>query len=200
MKSGNIIFNSILAIAVIVLYILHFTAKPQGPVFVSASDSTILSSAQPFATAYVNGDSLLENYEYFKNAKKDFEAKTLRTEKQIEAKRGVLEREFANYQQTGASMTADQRAKVEESLMRKEQELRLFSENEAAKLQEEQNKFNEQLFDKVSDYLKEHTKDKSYKMVMNFTKGSGILYANDSLNITSEVLKGLNEQYKSKKK
>lgn len=199
MKSGNIIFNSILAIAVIVLYILHFTAKPQGPVFVSASDSTILS-AQPFATAYVNGDSLLENYEYFKNAKKDFEAKTLRTEKQIEAKRGVLEREFANYQQTGASMTPDQRAKVEESLMRKEQELRLFSENEGSKLQEEQNKFNEQLFDKVSDYLKEHTKDKSYKMVMNFTKGSGILYANDSLNITSEVLKGLNEQYKSKKK
>lgn len=113
MKSGNIIFNSIIAIAVIVLYVLHFTTKPQGPVFVNASDSTILS-AQPFATAYVNGDSLLENYEYFKNAKKEFEAKTLRTEKQIEAKRGVLEREFANYQQTGASMTADQRAKVEE--------------------------------------------------------------------------------------
>jgi outer membrane protein len=84
--------------------------------------------------------------------------------------------------------------------MRKEQDLRLFSENAAAKLQEDQSKFNEQLFDKVSKYLKEHTKEKSYKIVFNFTKGSGILYANDSLDITQEVLEGLNKQYKEKSK
>ena len=92
-------------------------------------------------------------------------------------------------------MTADQRAKIEENLMRKEQELRAFGENAANKLQEEQVKFNEKLFDKVSDYLKEHTKGKNYKIVMNYTKGTGILYANDSLDITNEVLEGLNAQY-----
>ncbi len=190
------LFNIVIAIAVVVLYILHFTAnKSQAPVFVNATDSTLM--AMPGINAvYVNGDSLLENYDYFKNAKKQFEAKTVRTEKEIEAKRSVLELEFTNYQKMASSMSAEQRARTEESLMRKEQELRLFGENAANKLQEEQNKFNEELFDKVSKYLKEHSKEKSYKVVFNFTKGAGILYADDSLNITNEVLEGLNREYK----
>lgn len=190
------IFNIIIAVAVVVLYVLHFTAnKSQAPVFINASDSTIM--AMPGLNAvYVNGDSLLENYDYFKNAKKQFEAKTLKTEKEIQAKTSVLELEFTNYQKMASSMSPEQRARTEESLMRKEQEIRLFSENAANKLQEEQSKFNEQLFDKVSKYLKEHAKEKSYKVVFNFTKGAGILYADDSLNITDEVLEGLNKEYK----
>ncbi len=195
MKKGNLIFNIIIAIAVVVLYILHFSTTSTSPVFTSALDSTHVVD-ESATTVYVNGDSLLENYDYFKKAKKDFEAKTARTENEIAGKRSVLEKDFANYQQQGASMTADQRAKIEEALMRKEQELRTYSESAAAKLQEEQVKFNEKLFDKVSAYLKEHTKGKKYKIVMNYTKGTGILYANDSLDITNEVLKGLNEQYK----
>lgn len=192
------LFHIIISLAVLVLYVLHFTAdKSQAPVFINASDSTLM--AMPGINAvYVNGDSLLENYEYFKNAKKQFEAKTVRTEKEIEAKRSVLELEFTNYQKMASSMSAEQRARTEESLMRKEQELRLFSENAANKLQEEQSKFNEELFDKVSKYLKEHSQEKSYKVVFNFTKGAGILYADDSLNITDEVLEGLNKAYRAK--
>ena len=199
MKHSNLIFNIILAIAVVVLYILHFSSPSATPVFTSTSDSTHVVDASA-ETVYVNGDSLLEKYEYFKKAKKDFEAKTARTENEITAKRTALEREFAAYQQQASGMSQDQRAKIEESLMRKEQELRTYSESAAAKLQEEQVSFNEKLFDKVSAYLKEHTKGKNYKIVMNYTKGTGILYANDSLDITNEVLRGLNEQYKSENK
>jgi outer membrane protein len=194
MKQGNLIFNIIIGIAVVVLYILHFSSPTASPVFTSTSDSTHVVD-ESATTVYVNGDSLLENYDYFKKAKKDFEAKTARTENEIAGKRSILEKDFANYQQQGSSMTTEQRAKIEEALMRKEQELRAYSESAATKLQEEQVKFNEKLFDKVSDYLKEHTKGKKYKIVMNYTKGTGILYANDSLDITNEVLKGLNEQY-----
>jgi len=195
MKPTNLIFNIIIVIAIVVLYILHFTTSSTSPVFTAGSDSTKVLDASA-QTVYVNGDSLLEKYDYFKKAKKDFEAKTARTEAEITAKRTALEREFAAYQQQGASLSQDQRAKIEENLMRKEQELRAFSENAASKLQDEQVKFNEKLFDKVSDYLKEHTKGKNYKIVMNYTKGTGILYANDSLDITNEVLEGLNAQFK----
>jgi Skp family chaperone for outer membrane proteins len=31
---------------------------------------------------------------------------------------------------------------------------------------------------------------------MNYAKGTGILFANDSLDITKDVLKGLNKAYK----
>lgn len=198
MKKSNLIFNVIVVIAIVILYVLHFTGNSNVPVFTSASDSSYVVDASA-QTVYVNGDSLLENYDYFKKAKKDFEAKTSRTENEISSKRTALEREFAAYQQQAAGLSTDQRAKIEESLMRKEQELRMFSESAAAKLQEEQVAFNEKLFDKVSAYLKVHTKGKNYKIVMNYTKGTGILFASDSLDITNEVLEGLNSEYKKEK-
>jgi outer membrane protein len=196
MKNISLVFNIVLAIAVAVLYYLHFSSGKKTTEIVSPA----LTSADAPATVYVNGDSLLNNYEYFKEIKKNFEAKTKRTENDIIAKRSALEKEFAAYQQNAASMTAEQRAKAEESLMLKEQQFRQLSENAGVKLQEEESKVNEELFNKVSAYLKEFSKDKKYKIVMNYTKGNAILFANDSLDITQDVLNGLNEQHKEEKK
>ena len=155
-----------------------------------------LSSTNAATTVYVNGDSLLNNYDYFIDAKKDFEAKTKQVENVIMAKRGVLEKEIGAYQQSAAGMSTEQRASVEESLMKKQEAFKQYSENASANLQDEQAKFNEALFDKVAAYLKEFSKDKKYKIVMNYAKGTGILFANDSLDITQDVLKGLNKAYK----
>ena len=112
------------------------------------------------------------------------------------AKRGVLEKEIGAYQQSAAGMSTEQRASVEESLMKKQEAFKQYSENASTNLQDEQVKFNEALFDKVAAYLKEFSKDKKYKIVMNYAKGTGILFANDSLDITQDVLKGLNKAYK----
>lgn len=196
MKRGNLIYQVILSIAVIVLFVLHFSNKSNNS---NTSDISIISDSTAVigdgsTTVFVNGDTLLEKYVFFKKAKKDFELKQTQTENDIKARQSALEREFAQYQQTGAGMTTEQRAKAEESLMRKEQSLREFSENAALKFQEEQAKFNEQLFDKVAAYLKEYCKEKNYKIVLNYTKGSTILYADESLDITNEVLEGLNEE------
>ncbi len=196
MKNTSLIFNIVLTIAVIILFVLHFTDKPN--VSNEVAISPALKSNNSPLTVYVNGDSLLNNYEFFKKSKKDFEDKGKRTENAILAKRSALEKEFNDYQQTASSMTPEQRARVEESLMKKEQDFKSYSESAAGKLQEEQDKFNEHLFDKVAAYLKEFSKGKNYKIVLNYTKGTGILFANDSLDITADVLKGLNEEYAKK--
>lgn len=197
MKKASLIYQVISGIAIVVLFVLHFSSNNTSDVANSLSlisDSTTVIG-EGSLTVYVNGDSLLEKYDYFKKAKKDFEIKSTRTENEIKSRQSALEREFAAYQQTAASMTTEQRAKTEENLMRKEQSLREFSEEAALKFQEEQNKFNEELFDKVASFLKEYCKNKNYKIVLNYTKGTTILYAHESLDITEEVLAGLNEEY-----
>ncbi len=196
MNRFNLIFQVVLAIAVVVLFVLHFSSKSANT---SANGITLLKDSTAVigtgdVTVYVNGDTLLENYVFFKKAKKDFEIKQTQTENEIKNRQSALEREFMQYQQTGASMTAEQRAKVEEGLMKKEQSLREYSENAALKFQEEQTKFNEKLFDKVADFLREYCKDKNYKIVLNYTKGSTMLYVDESLDITKEVLEGLNKE------
>lgn len=198
MKKANLIYQVFSAIAIIVLFVLHFRTEPTSDATKSLAlltdSNTVVGNGS--LTVYVNGDSLLEKYEYFKKAKKDFEIKSTRTENEIKSRQSSLEREFAAYQQSAAGMTNEQRAKAEETLLRKEQSLRQFSEDAAMKFQEEQNKFNEELFDKVADFLKDYCKDKNYKIVLNYTKGTTILYADESLDITDEVLAGLNEEYK----
>ena len=57
----------------------------------------------------------------------------------------------------------------------------------------------EVLYNKVAEYLKTYAKTKGYKMVLTYSKGnSAILFADESLDVTKEVIKGLNEAYAKK--
>ena len=43
--------------------------------------------------------------------------------------------------------------------------------------------------------LRDYGKAHNFQLVLTYQKGSGVLYANDSLNITEEIITGLNEAY-----
>ncbi|RZJ14130.1 MAG: OmpH family outer membrane protein, partial [Acinetobacter sp.] len=59
----------------------------------------------------------------------------------------------------------------------------------------------EALYNKIADYLKTYSKTKGYKMVLTYSKGnSAILFADETLDVTTPVLAGLNEAYLKDKK
>jgi len=150
---------------------------------------------------YVNSDSLLTKYEYFKDLKVKLDAKSKAAQTDLGSKQQAFQREVAQYQQQQSTLPADQRAATEERLSRKQQELQAYQQNAGAALQNEQATEQEKLYDKIADYLKIYAKDKGYKMVLTYQKGnSAILFADPSLDVTSEVIIGLNEGYKSDKK
>ncbi|OAQ40566.1 outer membrane chaperone Skp [Pedobacter psychrophilus] len=150
---------------------------------------------------YVNSDSLLTNYEYFKEIKSKFEGKSKTAESDLKDKGAAFQREVAAYQQAANTMSADQRAQTEQRLARKQQELQAYQQNAGSALQGEEAKENEKLYNKVAEYLKVHAKDKGYKMVLTYSKGnSAILFADESLDVTKEVIAGLNEAYKKDQK
>jgi len=98
-------------------------------------------------------------------------------------------------------MAADQRQATEQRLQRKNQELQAYQQNAGAQVQQEQASEQAKLYEKVAEFLKVYAKDKGYKMVMTYQKGnSGILYGDASLDITSDVVKKLNEAYAKDKK
>ncbi len=195
MKNLSLILNIVLLIAVGVLYFLHFRGHQE-----TTSVSSIKNSGNPIdieglTIAYVNSDSLLKNYDLFKDMEKKFNSKRdkLNTEYQNRAK--GLQTEISNYQQTAGNMTINQQRAVEEDLRRKQQNLMLYQEQLSQELMQDESNMNAQIYDKVSDYLKDYGKNKNLHLVLTYTKGSGVLYASDSLNITNEVITGLNQQY-----
>jgi len=150
---------------------------------------------------FVNSDSLLNNYEYFKETKAKFEAKSKKAQSDLTSKGTAFQREVAEYQKNAQNMSADQRAATEERLARKQQELAAFNQNASVALQSEEAEENEKLYNKVSDYLKTYAKNKGYKMVLTYSRGNPtVLYADTVLDVTKEVVSGLNEAYKKEKK
>jgi outer membrane protein len=167
------------------------TTKATGESAVSNKDQIV----------YVNSDSLLTKYEYFKDLKAKLDSKSKSAQADMGAKTQAFQREVAQYQQSQSTLPADQRAATEQRLARKQQELQAYQQNAGSALQNEQAVEQEKLYDKVADYLKDYAKTKGYKMVLTYSKGnSAILFADETLDITSEVITGLNDAYKADKK
>lgn len=150
---------------------------------------------------FVNSDSLLTKYEYFKSIKAKMESKTKAAESDYAAKQQAFQREIQQYQGQQNTLPADQRAATEQRLQRKGQELQAYQQNAGAALQNESAKENEILYNKIAEYLKGYAKTKGYKMVLTYSKGNpNILFADESLDVTNAVIDGLNEQYAKDKK
>ncbi|MBC8053688.1 MAG: OmpH family outer membrane protein [Sphingobacteriaceae bacterium] len=153
------------------------------------------------AIVYVNSDSLLENYTYFKDIRGRMESKSKKAQVDLTAKGNAFQREVTEYQQKAQTMSADERASQEQRLARKQQELATFNQNASSALANESAAENEKLYEKVAAYLKGYAKKKGYKMVLSYSKANPtVLFADESLDVTKDVVAGLNDAYKSDKK
>jgi outer membrane protein len=167
----------------------------------SANSKASSSANNSEAVVYVNSDSLLTNYDYFKAVQLTFQEKSKKAQADLTAKGAAFQREVAAYQQNAGSLSADQRASTEERLARKQQELATYNQNAGNALSNEEAVENEKLYNKVSEFLKVHAKAKGYKVVLTYSKSNpAVLYADQSLDITKEVVEGLNTEYKKDKK
>src|SRR5690242_7468865 len=117
------IITAILAVAVIVLFYLQFK-KPSSET-VTDTQTHVAGPTVPIASniVYVNSDSLLENYVFYKNKKAELESKQDQIKNHLEAESDKLQRDAAEYQERAAMMTDAERGKKEEELMMRQQSL-----------------------------------------------------------------------------
>jgi outer membrane protein len=156
------------------------------------------SSTQPSGRiVYVNTDTLLNNYDYYKDVVKEFQNKQFALENDLQKRSTSFQNEVSLFQRRiqAGGMTEEQAKSTQMALQKKEQDIMLFRDNAAGNLQEEQAKKTDQLLTNIQDYLKKYNKSDKYDMVIGYSKGGGVLYAKEDLDITQDVLKGLNEEY-----
>lgn len=164
-----------------------------------ASDTSLIAPASP-EIVYINSDSLLENYEYFKEIRANLEAKAQKAQDDLQSRSLAFQREIADYQQKAPTMSAAERQSTEERLARKQDELARHQQNASAAFAQDEADENEKLYTKITEYLKEHAQKNGYKYVLTYsTANPSVLYADSSLEITQEVLKALNEAYTKEK-
>ncbi len=199
MKNLSIVLNAVLFIAVAVLYFLHFTKTEveTGEESVSAADSLM---PEKLTIVYVMEDSLLSNYEYFQDISAQLDQRRQSLEQDYRSRAEGLQSEIANFQQNAGNMTMNQARAVEEDLMKKQQNLVRYQESLSQTLMQEEAEMNRKLFERVSGFLEEFATEKGYTVVMNYRPGNALLYGHDAMDVTREVVSGLNKAYEASKK
>ncbi len=178
-------------IAVIVLYIIQFSPKQ------SESSATPSSAPGTLKLAYINSDTVLKYYDYFKVTKDRLESKGKKLDQDLQSRAQSLQNDISAYQRNLSSMTIGQAKAVEDDLGKKQQNLRLYQQSLEQELVNEQAKINNELYSKVTEYLKKYASENGLEMVLKYDPSSDMLYGSGALDITQEVIKGLNEAFKA---
>lgn len=189
-NNTSLIWNIVLTLAVAVLFFLHFSGKPETAS--AAADGQVVAGRR---TVYVQVDSLLKNYDFFKETKKELENKNFQLENELNTKGKSLQNEVAFFQQKAQTMTPEQARSIEAQLMKKQQDLVAYRDQAAQALGQEEAKKNEQLYKNIRAYMEKYNKENGYEYVLGYSLGGGILFANPSLDVTQKIIDGLNKEH-----
>jgi len=210
-KNFSTILNVVLLIAVAVLYYLHFsnaTTPELADAAVTDSTATIKQvvkapkDIKASKIVFVNTDVLNENYALVKELTASIKSQQQSLDAKYQKKGAEFQQKYMEFQQKASQgqLSENQTLAAQQELEKGKAEL----DEMEAKLQSLMDKMqadNEIVLKNVMDYIEEYNKNSNYNYILAYSKNamSPVLLANDSLDITSEIVDGLNEQYKAKK-
>ncbi len=195
MKNLPIILNIILFALVGHLYYLNSkNAKP-------AHGQSIMPPASQAAgvrIAYIHADTLDAQYVWLKEQKAAIQARMSAAEKTLSAREEGLLREAEGLQKKfqEGNMTQAEAEKHQASLMQRGQKLEEEKMRLGKSLNEEQKKAFNDLYVNIEAKLKTLSSQIGYDYILSYSRGGQILLANDSLDITKQVLELLNAKDK----
>ncbi len=201
MKNLSLIFNGVLALAVIALFIIVFTKGNSTSVGGTTFTKEQIKAGK-LPVAYINVDSLLSNYQFAKDANESLIRKQEDSRLNINTKARQLQVEMGEFQkklEANAFLSRERAEQEQARLVRRQQELQELDGKLSQQIMQVQQKMSEQLRDTINAFLKEYNKDKKYEMIFSNTSSDNILFADKGYDITAEITKLLNERFKSKK-
>lgn len=160
-------------------------------------DQTSTTVKSNLSLAYVNSDSLATNYLYFEEVTGKLEEKKAKYEKEFANRATGLQRQIEDFQKTANNMTIAQARAVEEDLTRKQQNLQQYQQTLTQDLLKEEAKLNKELYETVAKYLENYGKENGLDFIFKHSTGGEIWYGDSSMDITAQVIEGLNNEYNS---
>jgi len=200
MKNLSLVFNVILGIAVAVLYYLHFSNPSAGVDSQKESKPKAISmpkiKLKSTPLVYVNADSLWENFTLVKQMRKEMEFEKKKFETKFEADYHKLESDYLALRDKAETLSQEEGMMKQQELMAREQKLTEFRQTESERLAKLEADKTDKIQKTITEYLTEQYSKSNYAYILGYSAGGGILFANDSLEITNEVVDGLNATLK----
>lgn len=151
--------------------------------------------------AYVDTDTIMAKYQYAIDLNEELLAYKDQQEKYYQQQMTQFQTDYNNYLQTGASLTLTQQQTKEAELKQRAEKMSTLEQELMAKVAERQLSENTKLLNAIFAFIREYNAaNQQFDVILRKSfNDTPVLYANPAMDITEEILAGLNEEYKSVK-
>ena len=146
---------------------------------------------------YVETGVLLERYDGMKTARMLIDAKNKEFSAGVDSLINLFQEDLKAYEKNRKKMSDKERELKEELLRVRQQQVGNYQQAMQKKAKESEQSLTQTQINRINEFLKSYGKAKGYKYILGANGSGNVVYAEDHLNITEDVLEGLNKQYKA---
>lgn len=197
MKKLPLILSIVALVGVIVLAIVNFSSPKQDEVKTEAVEV----SAEPGAIVYFDLDRVMNEYDMANDLLSVFESKANSINEEVTRRGTKLEKDVKAFQDkiNKGLLTQSVAERQSQTLSEQQANFQNYYNQKQQEIAEEQQVMMNQIADAINTFVNEFNAEKNYAMIIA-TQGSSILptpvvTGNAELDITDELLEGLNAAY-----
>jgi len=210
MNKVSLIVNVMLAAAVAVLFYLYASLKKNVEALGMQTGTTTLQTPATLSAgggdlkdakiAYLNIDTLDYKYEYIIDNSKEMRAREASLQSQYQSMVAKFQTDYQELQQAyQAGLRSEAELEKEKSRLEQMQYEIAAKEKQMQQLQEEVARKQGEMLKRVSSFIATFNNGR-YDYILAYTSNvSSVLYAKPGLDLTKEILAGLNAEYKASK-
>ncbi len=151
-------------------------------------------------TAYIDTSKLMDEYTEAKDVNEKYKNKSEEIGRKLEVEEANFKSDAAYFQKNAQANGQAWAQQKGAELQKRQQELQYTAQSLAQQLQQQHAVEIDSLVVDVKKFIKDYGKEKGYSYIYGTGEQATVLYAEDKYDITNEVVKLLNEKYKSSDK
>lgn len=156
---------------------------------------TALTGCSDDKTAYVDTTTLIQEYAEMKEVEARFTSRSEVMQREFDSIARGFQEDVQAYQEEAESMSQAQRQEMEGQLMQRQQSLQRQQQQMGGSLREESDQVIDSIVIKVKDFVKDYGQENDYTYIFGSNESANIMYAEEGLDITDEILEKLNAEY-----
>lgn len=200
----SIILSAVALIAAVVFGVFSLSGRGNGnKKNVSAESDTTAVTAVKGSIVYIDLDRIFQEYDMANDLRSVVETKVQNIQAEVNRRGQKLESDYNDFQEkiNKGLMTRSVAEVQGQKIQQQQQDFNNYANQKQNEITEEQMVMTNQIIDAIKTYLDKYNQDKKYAMILTNQGGVPVFTADPSLDITDDVLAGLNEEYvKSKNK
>jgi outer membrane protein len=197
MKNFLLPLNIALLLAVGVLYYFQFSKKSSTALADHKCDNS--AKCTNAKMGYFNMDTLESQYEYAKDVRSSLDEKEKGLYKSLEGLKQQYVAQVKEFQQKGPTLSQQEQGQYQQRLMQLQNEYTEKEQLYSREMQSETMRRLSLIKNKIQDLLKDYSKQHGFSFIMATSEGDNLYYKDSTFNITPDVIKVLNDDYKRSK-